>query len=83
LIIQEHSIFLLEKKTSLQFFKNLKGYKNPIRLNHCVTELFSLSEKGVEFIILVTPNLTLGIREYNLFYKFCNGWIIDGSMTIE
>jgi hypothetical protein len=31
---------------------------------------FSVSEKGVEYMALVTPNLTVGINGYILFVKF-------------
>jgi hypothetical protein len=50
---------------------NLTGIQNPMRLWITLRwNIFSLIEKGVEYMALVTPNMTFGINGYTLFFKF-------------
>jgi hypothetical protein len=39
--------------------------------------LFSLIEKGMEYMALVTPNLIVGVEGYTLFLKFFKGWMFQ------
>jgi hypothetical protein len=63
-IIQDFSIFCL-KKMNIQFSMNHFEMKS----------IFSLIEKGVEYMVLVTPNQTVGINGYTLFFKLSKGWM--------